>query len=223
MTRSEFNAELALIFGRTDLESRINRWINLAQIQVVQVHEFQNLNDLYEGSTTEDELYYSFPSQMKDIHTFRIIDGTNSRKLTRLRPDQMDSKIPAPAELSTGVPSFYLRYGNQFELWRIPDATYTMRLRASFWLTPLTGDTQSPDLDYIDLCILDKAAEIGWRSLQQTDEANGWKETFITDLGIATREDKTITDMKHVAQGFETEDIIQGQDKVTSPMWGINR
>ena len=146
MTRSELRSEIASSLGKTTINDRIDIWMNLAQIEIVKAHEFQNLNAVWERDTVVDQKSYAFPSTIKDVHTFRVIDGLKSRKLTRAMPGELDKQIPAPEEDTTGKPSLYLRYSNVFELWRVPDDEYLLRLRCSLWLTPFSSDDQTCDL-----------------------------------------------------------------------------
>jgi hypothetical protein len=115
------------------LAEMAQRWLNRAQTRIARMHNL--LWDEQVVSTVASQQRYSFPALLRSVQSIRLEDGMNSRKLTCVMPSAFDSYYPKPDVETTGKPSIYVPYENTgtFELFRIPDASYVVRLRCSLY------------------------------------------------------------------------------------------
>jgi len=140
---------------------------------------------------------------MKDIYSITIQDGSNSRKLIYVHPMNFDSMVPRPATYSEGVPHWYVDYGTQFELFKIPDDSYTGVRRYSQYPSPLTADPQASDLTNKDALIVAGATAFGFWAIREIEDAEYWNNVvYKTLLGEALETDHSAEDWTPIARGF---------------------
>ena len=192
----------------TTLSAMVIRWLDRAQVRITRRAEL--LFKIATASTTASQLTYAFPSNVKTVFSIRLEDGTNSRKLIPVMPWEFDYLVPRPASNTTGRPDFYVPYkaSNTFELFRIPDATYTMRLRYSIWPTALTTDSQTTDfqaagIDTDDVMIY-FATEEGFNWLQEFVDAKVWMNRANDRLKEIIESEEHWPDWEPVSRGFDS-------------------
>ena len=181
-------------------------WLDRAQIWVSRRESL--LFDIATAATVASQKDYTFPSNVRGVFSLRLEDGLNSIKLRPVLPRTFDKLIPKPDSYSTeGRPDFYVPYAetNTFELWRIPDQAYTMRIRYSYWPTALSTDGQVSDFSYMDDVLIFKATEYGFSWLQELRDAREWSRRASQALeeAIAAERDG-MPDMEYVSQGFDS-------------------
>jgi hypothetical protein len=88
------------------------------------------------------------------------MDTSDSRKLTYVDPRELDEKIPYATQYGTGLPQWYTTFGGYAELFRIPDAAYSLYIRHSQWPAPLTTDSAECILVNCDEAIVFLAKDI---------------------------------------------------------------
>ncbi len=91
----------------------------------------------------------------KDIASIRLIDAQNSHIITRWSQRQFDNRFPYPINYSNGRPTLYIRYGNNIELFRIPDAIYSLYVRYPQWAAEMTSPTDVSSFEYKDQLLKD--------------------------------------------------------------------
>lgn len=137
--KSEIRSHLG---GRTDLNDRLVTALNIAQIQLARVHDFEELQDVgtisfpFTGVTATDMfIQYSVlgDSDPREFYSISLVDGTNSRKLVRKTVRQFDQLIPDPTRFALARPQIYVTWKTRLELWPIPDQAYTGVIRWSKW------------------------------------------------------------------------------------------
>jgi len=132
MQLSDMREEARYIIKRTSLafaDTRINTYLNWAQQSIADEHTYEEMRTTWSGTSIEiggSRRRYPFPTNMKDIYTLVIVDGTSSRKLGYIPARSFDISTPYPEAYSTAKPSMYVDYGANFELWRIPDQDYVI-------------------------------------------------------------------------------------------------
>ena len=165
--------------GRTDLDSRLTRFINLAQERLARAHTFEEMQraeDFTLGftSTPATDKFQAFStltnSNPKEIYSVTIVDGTSSQKLIYRPPRQWDKLLPAPESRSTGRPAFYTTWNDKFEWYPVPDKAYSATIRMSIWPTDLSGSNKS-DLDHKDDIIVYLAVSWAFHSLGRREDA----------------------------------------------------
>jgi len=133
--------------------------VNDARKVICRVRDFDNLKtrDTTSCTTVAETMSYHLIddwglTRFKDIITFRLMDGSNSRKLVYKTPRWLDQNIPYPEDMGYGKPSMYTQRGYEIDLIRIPDDEYSLYLFYSRWPAPLSDDDdEEADLNYPDL------------------------------------------------------------------------
>lgn len=154
------------------------RWLNRAQREIARRYDL--LFKISTATTVASIQTYSMPSNIRSLYSMVVEDGLESRKLICVMPWEFDRCVPKPSEATTGRPDYYVPYklANQFELYRIPDAAYTLRMRHSIWPADLSADGSTSDYDTLNVNIDDVlvciATSYGWKHLQELTDAAKW-------------------------------------------------
>lgn len=206
MTRAELRDEVRNNIKRTSeafADSRIHTFLDWTQQRVADAHTFEEMRKSDTFLTTDGVSKYNFPTRMKDIYSITIQDGANSRKLTYVHPRDFDSSIPRPETYSEGVPSWYVDYGTQFELFKIPDDEYTGNRRYSQYPQSLSTNNMSSDLVNKDALLVAGATSFGFWALREIEDAEYWNASiYAMLLAEAVRTDHSAEDWTPVARGF---------------------
>jgi len=185
------------------LATMAQRWLNRAQNRIARVHNLIWREET--SATVASQQSYSFPTYLRSVQSLRLEDGQNSRRLTCVMPSKFDSIYPKPSTQTTGKPDIYIPYENTntFELFRIPDAAYVIRLRCSFFPTPLTTDTQKSDFTYLDDVIISYATMYGYQWLQEMNDSKFWRSVGNDELKEQIRaEVSKFPDWAPMSEGF---------------------
>lgn len=222
MTRSEMRTEVRYNIKRTSdgvADTRINTWLNWAQAQLADWHTYEEMRKKYTGNTEDGEVNYGFPSNMKDIHAMTLQDGASSRKLIYVPAREFESKVPRAEQASEGLSTYYVDYGLNFELYRIPDADYELRLRCSTYPSDMTSDTDYSTLLRKDSLICAVATMFGFLSLRELEDATYWKNEVVAPLYASSlSSDHSAEDWTPVARGFDTRTTSNFGEYHTNPL-----
>ena len=121
--------------------------LNTAMRRISRYYDFREMKKLYDGATIDGSKIYTFPTDWKVIIDIRLINDSQSIKLRRKLSSTQDKWFPYPEGDSEDQPSFYAPWGNDFEVYPIPDAAYTMRMRTVQWPTTITVGTDIIDYE----------------------------------------------------------------------------
>ena len=186
-------------------DASINTWLNWGQGYIADLHTYEEMRKIHTGATTASQKRYGFPLNMKDIYSIALIDGASSRKLIYVSPREFVSKVPYPEQTTKGRSAYYVDYGINFELYRIPDKAYTLELRSSVYPVDFASDSSTSSLYRKDLLIVAVATWFGFLSLRETEDADYWLNTVIPPLYRASLEsDHDAEDWTPIARGFDT-------------------
>lgn len=207
--------------GLTD--ARITRWVNWAQSYLADLHTYEEMREVYDGSTelesgssTTYRSRYGFPSRMKDIYSLTLLDGGNSRKLVYTNARHFDRVVPRPQTVGTGVPDSYIDYGINFELFPTPDAEYPLVLRCSRYPIDLSLSTDVSALLRKDALIAAVATTFGFFSLREVEDAHYWGSVIVPSLYNASiLSDHSAEDWTPIARGF----TVQESSPFTGEYW----
>jgi len=205
LTRSQLEDEVRCnLGGRTDLNSRLVTFLNWAQDEIAKQHLFSALRSIETPSTVADIGSIPTPTRLRTITSFRIIDGTASRKVTYVPARTWDTRIPYPEAYSTGIPSLYTIWGNTMELWRIPDDAYATRIRCHLWPTPFTATGNvATDFDRMDQILILYATGFAFNSLGEQDKGAGAISTAQGLLADRIKDDRAIKEDMEITPDFE--------------------
>jgi hypothetical protein len=161
--RDEIKGGLA---SRTELASsntKVDRWINLAQTRMVRRSRFTELNTIedfspsFTGQVSTDKII-PFSSLSNNnpraILSITRVESDNSDKLIFVPFRLWDRRLPNVEQYGSERPTHYTVYKKQIELWRVPNIAYTYRIRLSRWPIPLVNITDLSELDEKDDAII---------------------------------------------------------------------
>ena len=226
LTRLEMASELLDNIGRlgssttrsgATMSTMSVTWLNRAQTQIARRYDM--LFKISTASTVASTKDYALPSNVRCVFSHRLEDGLNSRRLIPLMPWEFDRVYPKPNEITTGRPDFYIPYKttNTFELFRIPDATYTLRMRHSVWPSALsadgsTSDYQTSGID-LDDAIISLGTSFGFKYLQELVDSATWKKEALEEARrVWLEESSSFPDWVPVGRGFTgAESSIAGE------------
>ena len=109
LTLAEIKTEISKSFAsRGDIDSRLNNVIDLAQLRISRIHDFDELrqaatvNTVVTSNAIDDKII-SFPSlnqsRIRKVYSMRLIDPNGTipaRKLRKVLPKRWDKEIPEP-------------------------------------------------------------------------------------------------------------------------------
>jgi hypothetical protein len=185
----------ASISGAT-LSTRCIDFLNWGQQRMARFYSFHELNTYTESAATVTSVS-RYPlvtgtnnlglTRPKDIQSIRLIDSQNSRILVRKSPRWFDQKLPLITNYADGRPHIYIRWGNDVELFRRPDAAYTLYIRYPQWATDLTSGSTATDFERKDEVLIAAAILEGYLHLEEYESAKIWSARFIGLLTDAVR------------------------------------
>lgn len=203
--------------------ARIDTRLDWAQDYLADLHTYEEMRKNYIGATVEDQLRYGFPTRMKDIYSMTLQDGSSSRKLTYVPARLFDSKVPRPEVGSTGRSSFYVDYGVNFELFKIPNAVYVLNLRCSIYAANFSTDASISDLLRKDNLIVSIATVFCFQQLRELEDAAYWGAEMVPPLYEASlTSDHSAVDWNPVARGFGAPTPSLQGEWWTNPFTGRN-
>ncbi len=161
----------------TTLTDRINMYLDRGQILIARKADL--LQAVATAATIAGQQVYAFPSLFRAIFDMRLEDGFNTRKLILVMPDEMDKRVPKPDVYTDQRSVFYIPYKNTmtFELFPIPDAAYTLRLRYSYFPSSFTADDSVSEYSNLDDALVAYATMYGFRWMQELKDAAYWEQT----------------------------------------------
>ena len=144
--------------GRTDLDSKINAWVDDARRDLAGKYDFAYLYTEATATTSAGEERYALPSDY--LGHLSIFLGT--KKLIRIRPGEFDAIHGDDADIQStdgstkylytigsseqDEPDYYIDRGMEFDLYPVPDGTYTLLIK--YYANPADW-TADAEYDYI--------------------------------------------------------------------------
>lgn len=230
LTLAEIKTEISSTFAdRSDITSRLDRVVDLSQLRISRLHDFDELRQKASVNTVitsdaETDKTISFPAltdaRIRKIYSLRLLDtaGTvQARKLRKVLTKNWDKQIPEPEFYSRGTPTHYSVFtNNEFELWKVPDIVYKINIRVSRWpkQVAITGEGNAIDLENVDDLVITLAVSYLYHSLGRSDKG---KEFFGIYRGLAKEallEDSTDYDesMAGISPGDSFASTTRGYD-----------
>ena len=195
-------------------DARILTWYNWSQRYLADMHTYEEMQVITSTTTTSAVSLYNFPTRMKDIYTLVLSDSANSCKLVYVNAREFDTKVPSPSSSTTGRPGWYVDYGTQYQLFRIPDSSYTIVTRYTEFPADLViSDTsQSTTLSRKDALLCGMSTVFGFYALRELEDASYWSGNMVTPLYKASLEtDHRDIDWVPVARQYIAQEDVSGQ------------
>lgn len=206
LTRTNLEDEIrSHLGGRTDLDTRLVTALDIAQIQLARVHDFEEMQDVgtitfaFTGVAATDKfILYSALSDAdpREFYSILLVDGTQSRKLVKKTVRQFDQLVPDPEVAALSRPLIYVTWKNRLEIWPIPDQQYTGVIRWSFWPAVFSGAAASNKSDFKqkDDVLIYMATSYLYHSLGEYERAKMFFGFAKSHYDTAIREDDTKPD-----------------------------
>jgi len=206
---------------RTDLDSRLTRFLDQAQVKIARRHNWKELKRrealtlTYTGTPLTDR-FLAFSSLTNTnprlIYGITLRDSTTSWPITRIPQRTADRALPARDLYSTNKIRHYIQWNDKFEWSPVPDQAYALEMRLLIWPIALTGSNTS-DLDEKDDLIILDALRRAKQSLGMYDGALSIAKQFEFDIQDAIIEDAAKPDL------FLTPDNSMAADTVATDYW----
>lgn len=176
LTFDELKDELrAGLGGRTDLDARLGRFLNLAQQRLARLHDFDEMETTSvvsinnTGASTDGDIV--LPT-LRELYSIRIEDGSRSRKLVQKSPRWWDKMLPKPDYHSRDTPSIYMIWKYTVHVFPLPEKLYnTVRLRWTKWPADLSAGATPSEFDQKDELLIEMSLAYAYRSLGKPDES----------------------------------------------------
>lgn len=200
LTLTQIKTEIRSNFaGRTDLNDRLTIGINLSQQRIARRHKWEELEQsqsstILDTGVIDTDRFTSLPNNTRDVHSLVIIDTANNSRYQKLKYIDnrlWDRQITAADQLTRGFPSHYTRWQNQLELYKVQDASYTLRARVTIWPTAFSDSSPNAtsSLDEKDDMIIALTTAYFYNSLKKLTEAGRFWAIYLDMLNNAIRED----------------------------------
>lgn len=204
---------LQLTKSGVKLETRALDWLNHTMWRMARRHDFKEMYKRNTASTVDGQKTYTMPTNYKQIILITVRDGNNSIKLRQMSPREFNKRIPYPENETEGRPTVYIPFGNEFDLFEIPDAVYTMYMRTIQWPTTITSASSlidyTPNKDDVIVAgmtaeAFDHIQQFGANTKYTTNFGTKWEQTFQSRLIRAILEDERRADYDPIAKGFDS-------------------
>ena len=193
--------------GRTDLNARHLTWINFVQDMIARQYDFPEMDETAESTLTASQATITIATRPRAVYSFRIINASQSARLTYIPNAQWDTLIPYPEDFSEAQPTHYTYWDNKFEFWRVPDAAYEYKMRWRKYPTVLTATTEKSDYDRKDDIIVCFATSWGFKSIGDTERMNYWGNHAWNQLKGAIKSESRKPD-KHIVPISEIKELV---------------
>jgi hypothetical protein len=175
LTFTELQDEVrAGLGGRTDLNARLGRFLNLAQQRLARMHDFDEMETIstttINNTGSDDDRYISLPN-LREVYSIVVIDESRSRKLKQISPRRWDRMLPLPQYHSRDIPSIYTVWGSVVEVFQLPEKEYSVRMRWTKWPTDLSAGSATSEFNQKDELLIELAISYAYRSLGKPDES----------------------------------------------------
>jgi len=207
LTLAELRTEIKAHLGtRTDItDAEYTRALNLTQLRMARRHDFRELSIRSTGTLTftdtpaTDQLvaFTVFTTKVLDeVISFILHDGdAREKKLRSWLPRQLDKFIPNAALETTGFPDHYVRWAEQFELFRIPDQAYQFIFRAYVKPDVLSVEGTASNLDNKDDLLIFLTTSYMYGRIGEFERSNHFFAIYKDEFNAALVDDVDQSDM----------------------------
>jgi hypothetical protein len=185
----------------------VEQGLNDAQQYLAKIHDFPEMmvNDKTSAVTADGVAEYNLITtwgliRPKDIHSIRLMDTTQSRKLSWIPPAVVDKELPYPTSLGEARSTYYTLRGLVCEIIPTPDAVYSLYIYYSQYPALLHVDTDTALFLQADDVLIALGREIALSYLEGTSV--DWIQRAKDLLSKTLKGDETRSDQARVAQPF---------------------
>lgn len=187
--------------GRTDLDARLGRFLNLAQQRLARIHDFEEMQIISTSQVfntgVDNDRFLTLPN-VREVYAIVLLDGANSRKLIGRTRQYMDRIIPKPEYWARTWPCEYTLWGNTIEMFPLPSTTFDIRMAWTQWPLDLTDDDQASQFLQKDDILVELALAQANYGLGKEDTAKKHESRAAFLLAEAVETDRTKPDQNIV-------------------------
>lgn len=229
LTREELRAEIRKNTGNrpdsTDIQTRLNRLIELAQTRIARAHDWDELQLLDTKSITvvgvpaTDKVLDLSDVTVRYVHSLvRYVASETPFKLI-----QMPQRQWAALHLSVGpdpdledATHYVLWTPSTAELWPVPNRNWTVERRLTTWPATFADDNAKSQLNNKDDLIIALVTHSFFQSLGQREDAQQWFIIYRDMLRDSIVEDQRAPDRSFVPRGIR-EGVIENTKPWADP------
>lgn len=224
LTLAELTEEVrSHLGGRDDLDDRITRFINFAQLRLARAYTFPELHrrsyttGTYGGTALSDR-FITLPANVRSVQSVVVEDGSTSIKLTYHAPRRFDRLFSGLLSTGRRKPQVYTKWLETIELMPVPEKAYQYELRWVKWPDNLVESTDKSELDRKDELLILLAASIANHSLARFDRGKMLYGMFAASLEQVIKDEeiepdeeiKPIFEHDGQAQTYWTNPFVKG-------------
>ena len=189
LTFSEMQSQVrSMLGGRADQDSAIMRGLQFAQWRIANIFSFEELfvedtstvNNTGAGNELTDATI-TLADNIRKVYALSIVESTRIVPLIGIPSIEWEKFVGATEIYSRAEPTnFVIRY-KTVTLWRVPDATYTIRKVYTVWPTEIVLNAEKTEpstitaitlLDHKDEMIIEYALVYVYKTVGNLDKAN---------------------------------------------------
>lgn len=207
--------------GRTDLDSRLGRSINLAQQRLARMHDFYEMQIISThqimNNNLDNDRFLQLPT-LREVYSLVLLHGAESRKLVNRTTQWLDRIISMPEYWARQIPTDYVVWGTYIEMYALPLDTYTLRMRWTQWPLALSADTDLSQFLHKDELLIELALVYLYNSLGKESDASKHETRVKTLMSEALEMDRTHPDL-NILPGLSD---VQAQGNTNNPTPWLN-
>lgn len=198
LTKVELEDEVRAALGRrTDLDTRLGRFVNLAQQRIARIKDFDEMQIISQTvlpfNSDDNDRFLVLPT-IREVYSIVLLDGANSRKLVGRTPSFMDRMQAKPEYWTRSWPVVYCLWGNTIEMFPMQKSGFSIRMRWTQWPLELTEDTDVSQFLQKDDIIIQFALSYANYSLGKEETAKKHEARALQLLAEAKETDRTKPD-----------------------------
>ena len=194
LTLSELRTRVKQATGRTgtavpNQDALIAQYLNDALRVTARYANWRDLAVNRTATLAVGTTRYAFPTDLKQLVSMRLKDGTGSALMTEISGRALDAAAPDLATEGVGVPTCYAVDGNYFEIYPPTDAAYGLAIRGFKFPPEMVVDSDNPAVDGIDDVLIHFATADLFASMGMLAEAEYFRAKGKDALAAAAAED----------------------------------
>lgn len=204
----------------TTLAARMTIYVNRAQLLIARKADL--LQYTATASTIASQQSYALPTGLRKLFSLVLQDGLESRKLKCIMPMEFDGKVPLPSSQTTSRSWFYVPYKDSetFDLFPLPDDTYTLKMRYSLYPSDFTSATAVSQYTNCDDALVAYSTMFAFRWLQELKDASYWEKVGNDIIKLVEEnydESEQFPDWTPQAEGFSMVDTQLTGESYNNP------
>ena len=185
------------IGGRTDVDTEIDRYINIVLHDVARKQGWVDLRAESTFDTVASTKSYTLAADLARLETVRLSDYDSSTgvysaslSLRVVAAHKMDEIVPRMEQYNEGKPRYAVWWGRSLELYRIPDTAYRVTYRYKQKVTEMSTDASTCEIEEIDDVLVNGATSYVLAMIEEWESSAFWRTLYHQTLGAAILADK---------------------------------